>query len=466
MNIQTLRNTLTLALTVCLLALSCDDDDGVDIPDPGETTFEVTVQNVSVASPYFQSGVFSIPEGGNADNPLFPGDVYEFSFNAGPNVLPMDGGTRLSFVAMMVQSNDLFFAPDESGIALYKADGSPIGEEGPTDVTNEVLLWDAGTEVNEETGGPSQKPQQEPSAEDVGTDENGVISQITNNTDGINELPDVSEMIKVTIAHTGDTGFTVRIENVSDGMTIMTTDGPAAVPVSPGVYIVHTDEATLFREGDAASDGIENIAEDGLPDLLAEETREATGLNTPLSPGVYAVHEADEFPLYVVGQPDFGDGLEAIAEDGDPSQLASTLENKAGIAESGIFNSPEGSGEAGPIGPGESYSFTITAEPGQLLSIATMFVQSNDWFYGFREEGIPLFDQNLPIDEEVTSRLELFDAGTEEEEYPGAGLTQVIRQDNPDSGPADDNSTLRIVTNAPNNVPSLEKVINVTITPQ
>ena len=48
---------------------------------------------------------------------------------------------RLSFATMYVQSNDLFLAPGDTGIALF-IDEQPISG----DVTALVRLWDAGTE--------------------------------------------------------------------------------------------------------------------------------------------------------------------------------------------------------------------------------------------------------------------------------------------------------------------------------
>jgi hypothetical protein len=57
---------------------------------------------------------------------------------------------------MMGQSNDWFYAPAESGIALFK-DGKPISGE----ISSQIILWDAGTEVDQEPGiGSDQGPRQ------------------------------------------------------------------------------------------------------------------------------------------------------------------------------------------------------------------------------------------------------------------------------------------------------------------
>jgi hypothetical protein len=100
---------------------------------------------------------------------------------------------RLTFATMFVASNDLFFAPD-AGIALFDDEGAPF--EG--DVTDQVLLWDAGTEVNEEPGvGGSQAPNQpEPN---TGTEEAGVVLLIGDVDDGF-VYPPIADVIRVTVA--------------------------------------------------------------------------------------------------------------------------------------------------------------------------------------------------------------------------------------------------------------------------
>ena len=57
---------------------------------------------------------------------------------------------------MFGQSNDLFYSNDRP-IALFDAAGKPVRG----DMTPQLSLWDAGTEVNEEPGlGPNQGPRQ------------------------------------------------------------------------------------------------------------------------------------------------------------------------------------------------------------------------------------------------------------------------------------------------------------------
>src|SRR5262245_65809728 len=93
---------------------------------------------------------------------------------------------------MFAQSNDLFYAPREEGITLFDASGKPIAG----DITSQILLWDAGTEVNEEPGlGPNQAPlQPDPN---TGPAEHGVVRPISEVKDGFH-YPTVAEVLRVT----------------------------------------------------------------------------------------------------------------------------------------------------------------------------------------------------------------------------------------------------------------------------
>ena len=108
-------------------------------------------------------GVFNTPAGAMGPGPIGPGAAYEFSFTATPKM-------KLYIALMFGQSNDLFYAPDAAGIALFDADGNPLSG----DFTEKLVLWDAGTEANEEEGvGPNQAPRQKTA--NTGTPENGVV---------------------------------------------------------------------------------------------------------------------------------------------------------------------------------------------------------------------------------------------------------------------------------------------------
>ena len=377
----------------------------------GPRAFAITIENASPNYPFRASGVFNTPVGDAGPGPLFPGGAYEFSFAAGP-------GTSLSFATMYVQSNDLFYAPDGSGLELFDASGAPISG----DVTDQIMLWDAGTEVNEEPGvGTNQAPRQ--SGADTGADENGPVQLVD---DGF-AYPAVDEVIAVTISSEpidGAARFIVRIDNVATGAT----------PLAPGVFVVSTTDGPLFTAGQAdRGDGLEALAEDGNPASLIEALRADTGVPAILAPGAWAVHSRTS-PFFADGEMDRGDGLEGLAEDGDPSGLAAAAATRAGVVSTGVFSTPVGADGPGPLLPGGSYQFTVTAKAYQRLSFATMYVQSNDLFYAPMGGGVALFQGLRPVYGNFSDQVYLWDAGTEVNQAPGYGPDQAPRQSGPDTG--------------------------------
>lgn len=73
-------------------------------------------------------------------------------------------------------------------------------------MTDRVVLYDAGTEVDEEPGvGPTQKPRQDSAAFNVGTPEDGVVQVVVDagadgGTDDGYSYPPNAEIIRVTIS--------------------------------------------------------------------------------------------------------------------------------------------------------------------------------------------------------------------------------------------------------------------------
>ncbi len=423
---------------------ACSDES--TSPARSMATFDVTVTIVSTAKSFPASGVFNTPEGAAEPAPIFPGESYAVTFDAPP-------GSRLSFATMMVQSNDFFYAPAEEGIALFDDNGNPISG----DVTDQLLLWDAGTEADQEPGvGADQAPRQM-SANSGAADADNTVRLAA---DTFGNLPAVNAVIKATLTANSATNFTLRISNVSDGSTLSTSAGSVAVPMAPGVFVVHTAPAPLFSKGQPAQNGLEGIAEDGDPSVMAAYLSENTGITDLLAPGVYVVHTNND-PLFTSGSADRGEGLENLAEDGDPSLLAAAVQTAAGVKSSGVFTTPVGAAGPGPLTPGNSYSFSFDAEEGDYLSLATMFVQSNDLFYAPDGKGIALFEGGSAVSGDITSQIMLWDAGTEVNEKPGFGLNQPPRQSGANSGAAE-NGAVRPVDDS-FTYPSVNQVIRVTI---
>jgi hypothetical protein len=149
------------------------------------------------------------------------------------------------------------------------------------------------------------------------------------------------------------------------------------------------------------------------------------------------VVHTDKGPIFTAGKKDRGQGLEAQSEDGDPGMLAKSLPGGRGIKSVAVFNTPVGASAPGPITPGAAYEFTISAMPGDRLSLTTMMGQSNDWFYAPAESGIPLFKNGKPISGDITAQIILWDAGTEVNQEPGIGPDQGPRQKAPNTGEAE-----------------------------
>ena len=180
------------------------------------------------------------------------------------------------------------------------------------------------------------------------------------------------------------------------------------------------------------------------------------------SPGTAVVH-TDMAPIFTAGKKDRGKGLEAQSEDGDPSMLAKSLEGGKGIKSVTVFNTPVGATIPGPITPSAAYELTISAVPGDRLTLTLMMGQSNDWFYAPAEAGIELFKNGNAISGDISSQLIMWDAGTEVNQEPGIGSDQGPRQKGPNTGKAENGVVHKIQDGKLYSTAS--SVMRVTITP-
>ena len=432
-SVNALRIGVTLAIGVLLIAAGCNGGGGID---DDTTRFSVMVENIGTPQPFLDSGVFNTPVGAGSPGPATNGNEYQFMVAGGE-------GMYLSFATMYGQSNDLFFGPDGMGIDLHPG-GTPL--DG--DVTDQVYLWDAGTEENQEPGvGDNQAPRQ--AAPDTGpADPDNTVRLVD---DGFTYSA-VDQLISVEVSHLGDNEFLVTVSCISD-----------ETPISPGVYVVHGDPDPLFEEGQPDHGmGLERIAEEGNPALLGPAVADMTGLATPLSPLAWVVHQGG-MPIFELGQPDFDNGLERIAEDGNPADLGDSLTGD-GFSASGTVAIPDGASSPGPITPGNSYTFVIEGAPGDSLSFASMFGQSNDIFLAPGQNGIDLFPGGTPLSGDVSSQLSWWDAGTEANQFPGAGPDQAPRQSAPDTGDPDPNANVRLIDDGYHYAPA-DEIVRVIITP-
>lgn len=421
-----------------------------------KVSFTVTISNVSGIGLFENTGVAAIPVGADAAGPALPGAAYEFQIHARE-------GDTLTFATMLAQSNDLFFAPDERGIALYDGEGNLVSG----DVTDQVELWDAGTEINQPIGeGDQQAPRQ--SAPNSGDDEMGVVQLVSDLNDGL-AYPAAAEIIAVTLTPDDDGCITVRIENVSG-------DSMFASPITPVFWVVESHDMAMTADDDSMTRGalftsgqpdfrygLESLAEDGDPSTMAL-VYGGGDLITPIAPVIWAVHgeTMGSGLFFTTGEVDRGQGLEALAEDGDPGPLVNSL----GDMNHGAQVISDGADGPAPAFPGDAYSFTFTASRGERLSFATMFVQSNDLFFAPNEHGIALFnDVGYPIEGRVTRHIDLWDAGTEINQEPGVGADQAPRQAGPDIG-EDEMGVVQLVADSGDGYtyPPVAATIRVTIT--
>ncbi|WP_319482497.1 spondin domain-containing protein [uncultured Draconibacterium sp.] len=374
---KALRFTMAAALAVILFT-SCEKDELME-PDTKSgmlpevvpaKMYTITVENISVPYHYFEAGAEFGVTGGDATPPAHPGETITVHFHAGPS-------HKLSFASMYGASNDWFYAPGDDGIELY-----PGGSALEGDITSMIYLWDAGTEVDGST-----------------TDEE--------ESNPIGMVSTTEENIEVLLDYNGESMFTLTI-NVLPG---------SATPLSPVAWVVHSmDQHPIFTDGELDYGmGLEALAETGNAGPLGEYLEMHSGYVSPVAPVLWAVHAKDEMPIFTNNTADRGEGLELLAETGNPGDLAASLLGMGYHA--GAYAIPDGKNSAGPLFPGDKYTFSIDAKPNQYLSIASMLGNSNDIFFAFGDSGIKLNFGNDAQD--ITHELMLWDAGTEVNEYPG-----------------------------------------------
>lgn len=159
-----------------------------------------------------------------------------------------------------------------------------------------------------------------------------------------------------------------------------------------------------------------------------------------------------------------------------PTSFTVRVENVAPFtnAKTGFFATKTGGASPGPLAPGDAYDVAFTAGPSHRLVFATMFGQSNDWFFAPDPDGIALYASGTPISGDVTDQVYLWDAGTEVDEEPAVGPhtgpNQAMSTDGP--GAVDPNANVRKVAEmamlsdgSTFQRPTVAEMILVTITP-
>jgi hypothetical protein len=202
---------------------------------------------------------------------------------------------------------------------------------------------------------------------------------------------------------------------------------------------------------------VENISQ-------GEALKLSTGKTAPFvaAPTFWAIHTGAANPIFTGGQPAPGNGLEQLAETGNPEGLVKSLSAASGVTAVGANALPIGDTAEGPLTPGKAYEFEVAASPGQTLSIAWMFGQSNDLFYS-NDRPIALFAGGKPVSGDMTTQMSLWDAGTEVNEEPGLGPNQAPRQASPDAGTTEQQAVAHVRDRF--KYPRTGQVLRLTITP-
>ena len=392
-----------------------------EISEPTTSSFNITITNIIN---YLAVQVFNTPDGASDPGPVANVDgSYSFEFKA-------VSGARLNFATMQVVSNDWFYAPTGAGIALFE-NGSPV----TGDITDQIYLWDSGTEEEDPatfTSAPGGAEAGEP-------DDDNTVRMVSN---------DVTSMVSVSLDYDETTSlFTLQIKNLKGA-----NDANEPVILAPGIAIIHAQDDPLFTVGEPDRGlGLAKIAVQGNPADLYNWFAEVGSTGAPLrlssslsvlAPAVAYAFDTESDPVFTQGETAIsGSGIEESAEDGNNQIIFDYINDTLGFPVAK-------SNESMPIAPGQSFTFTLENIPtGYKLGFNTMLVNTNDWFLAYNNSGFELFDENgnPKMGTEATEKSYLYDAGTEVDQEVGFGADQPMRQAGPNSGAADENTAIRRV---------------------
>jgi hypothetical protein len=276
------------------------------------------------------------------------------------------------------------------------------------DITAELELWDAGTEANEAPGM------------------------------GPNQAPRQAA---------GDTGR-------AEGVVGRFADSTRSLPQAPGIA-----ELTVEEDGGAYTFTLRNVA------------MERGSLVTPIAPVFWAVHD-DTYALFTDGEPDRGEGLETLAEDGGPGDLVMSAGSAGGVDAAGAqaVTVERPNDPPGPAMGGEAFRFEVTPSADYpYLTIAAMVVASNDVFLAFPAAGLRLVDESGnaraadDVQADARRMLAIWDAGTEANEVPGVGPYQPANQPGANMGPDDPNPNVRRYSDSTNDLADAPALFDVSV---
>lgn len=220
-----------------------------------------------------------------------------------------------------------------------------------------------------------------------------------------------------------------NIENITGSQNnddLTGDDGSNVIAGGAGDDVINGGAGDDVLRGDALGEGeaitvtVENLQGEG---------------GTFLTPLWFGFHDGADFDLFNAGEA-ASLGLERLAEDGSVEGIAAEFNQQVGAngVDATIIG---GSGAPGPIDPGEVSSFTLNVDPNAVgagfFTWATMVIPSNDAFLSVPDNALsdPIFDEYgdfigpLVIER---SGSDVLDAGTEvNNEEDAAFLNQTAR---------------------------------------
>ncbi len=328
---------------------------------------------------------------GFAGAPVFdPGSSATFTIDVNENT-----ARYFSYASMIIPSNDAFIA---NGDPLAHEVFSPNGEfTGPISFTiwgNQVL--DAGTEENTETNAAFLNQ----SSPNTGDAQNGTV-QLHPGFNGSTGNPNGTPV------------------NILGGMNVAGA-------------LIDSSNADFTRENYQVARI--TISEPGIPIRVNVTNLAPSGglFNTPL----WVAFHNGEFDIYNTGDA-ASPGLERLAEDGDTSLISSEFITAAAAGFDATITDPSGFAGAPVFDPGSKTQVVYTLNPGsqRYFSYATMLIPSNDAFVA---NGDPLahqlFDENGAFNGPVNIQIigaDVLDAGTEVNTETDAAF---LNQGSPNSG--------------------------------
>ena len=202
------------------------------------------------------------------------------------------------------------------------------------------------------------------------------------------------------------------------------------------------DQDNLIAGGDGADTINGGDGDDVLRGTISVTNTLPEG-GTFLTPVWFGFHDGENFDLYDRGEA-ASTGLERVAEDGNVGAIASEFSQAVGRngVDSAVFGLAEGA--PGPIDPGETATFTINVNPEDVgrgyFTWITMVIPSNDAFLA--SPGNPLTDAIFDVDGNfngplIVQRLgeDVLDAGTEVNTELDAAF---LNQTGPNTGVTED----------------------------